>query len=264
MIPSITVDTSSGHPRLKYFHRSGADPDYWDNLWLTEAHRERYARAESGALPWFLRGPVKRHLKPGGRVLEAGCGQAHFTVAMAARGYRAEGVDFAPQVVERLSSRFPQLRFWVGDVRSLAVASDSYDAVYSPGVCEHFSEGPDAVLGETFRVLRPGGIALISTPVFNPVRATLARLGAFRRPPEAADEFYQYAFSPTEMEAILGRLGFHVLEARCHGALKTLRDHVPLLERVPLGPLGKPFAVALDTSPITRHWGHACVWVARK
>jgi SAM-dependent methyltransferase len=196
-------------------------------------------------------------------VLEAGCGRAHFSVAAGALGYRAEALDYAPEVVERVQKRFPQLPVFAGDVRNLPDTPDgAYDAVYSPGVCEHFEDGPEPILAETRRILKPGGVLLLSTPCFNAFRRAVWRLGGFRRAPEG--EFYQYAFSPREMTEILERTGFEVVEVRLHGALKTLRDHVPGLARIKLGPLEKPLAVLLDVLPVTSRWGHACVWVARK
>lgn len=264
---TIILDHSSGTARLKYYHSddqpAGDDPLFWDRLWKQQAAREhRYQRAQRGVIPWFLRRPVRRWVKPGGRVLEAGCGQAHFTIGMQALGYRAEGVDFAPEVIARLRERFPELSVGVGDVRRLDVPSDTYDAVYSPGVCEHFEEGPEDVLRETYRILKPGGVALVSTPAFNDFRRALARVGYFRG--GRRGNFYQYAFSVPEMNRILEELGFEVLEARFHGTIQTLREHTPLLGKVPLGVATKPVSVALDVLPITRNWGHACVWVARK
>lgn len=265
---TILVDYSSGMARLKYYHAedrpAGHDPLYWDQLWKREAARERrYERAQRGVIPWFLRRPVQRWVRPGGRVLEAGCGQAHFTIGMQALGYQAEGVDFAPEVVARIRERFPGINVRIGDVRRLDVESNTYDAVYSPGVCEHFEEGPEDVLRETHRILKPGGVALVSTPVFNDFRRALARIGHFRNDGRRGN-FYQYAFSVEEMNRILQGLGFEVLEARFHGTIQTLREHAPLFAKVPLGIATKPISVALDLLPITRRWGHACVWVARK
>lgn len=258
----ITVDRTGPHERLKYFHAGDTDAAYWDALWAAEDRPGAYARELKGHLPLFLRRPVRKHVKPGGRVLEAGCGLAHFTVAMNALGYAAEGVDYAPQAIERVRRRFPGLPLAVADVRRLGVPDETYDAVYSPGVVEHFEAGPEPILRETFRVLKPGGVALVTAPCHNPYRRRLASSGRFDN--ANGGKFYQYAFTPREMTGILRGVGFEVPEVRGFGTLKTLLDHGAAVARLPLGPLTKPAAVALDLLPVTRHWGHSCLWVARR
>lgn len=144
-----------------------------------------------------------------------------------------------------------------------AVPSGSYDAIYSPGVVEHFEEGPQAILKESHRLLRPGGVLLLSTPCLNDFRKRLVRRGAFNRAASRDHLFYQYAFSDEEMRSILASCGFEVLSSSYRGSLKTLRDHTSLA-RIPLGRLGFPLALALDWCPLTRQWGHSCLWVARR
>ena len=47
---------------------------------------------------------------------------------------------------------------------SLPYEDSSISGYLSFGVIEHFIEGPHEALAEAFRVLRPGGIAIITTP----------------------------------------------------------------------------------------------------
>ena len=240
-----------------------ADATYWDRIWDRLDHYTDYERAERGHLPRQLAATFLRWVKPGARVLEAGCGLATFTVATRARGFETDGVDYASKVVQRLQERFPDIAFFEGDVTNLVGVGDgTYDAVYSPGVCEHFEEGPEAVLRESHRILTPAGILVVSIPSFNAFRKTVYRFGAFQRP--KSQPFYQYAFSKEEMTAVLERVGFEVVQTRHYGTLKTLSDHVPLVARAPLGPLRNPLAVTLDSLPAVRDWGHSCIWVGRK
>lgn len=260
---SITVEHNRNGGRLKYWGQS-ATPETWDQLWASTTSSVDYARALDGHLPRQLRQTFLRWVKPGSRVLEAGCGYGHFTVAVNALGYTGVGVDYAPKIIDYVQKRFPHMEFFVGDVRSLSnVADGAFDAVYSPGVCEHFEEGPEDVVREAWRILAPGGFLFVSTPSFNGLRKSFAKFGAFRG--TTGGEFYQYAFTREEMSSVLRNAGFSVVQMQGSGSLKTLRDHVPFFRKVPLGPLATPISGGLDAIPwLQRGLAHSCIWVARK
>jgi SAM-dependent methyltransferase len=245
-------------PRLKYYSRA-ADEAYWTELWSREQDVS-YVREERGHLPHQLRGLVRRWVEPGARLLEAGCGLGRFTVAATALGYRAEGLDWSAETIAALQRRFPSIPWCVGDVRCLDVPGGTFDAVYSPGVCEHFEEGPGAVLDETRRVLRTGGIAIVSTPCFNTwLQRHASRLTGDSSAP--GGQFYQYAFTPEGMARLLRETGFDVLEVRPYAVLETFIRYGGW--RVPAG-LRNVLALPMDYLPIVRQWGSSCLWVARK
>jgi len=244
--------------RLKRYS-AAADVEYWTGRWRSAANVS-YKREQRGHLPHQLRTTFCRWVRIGARTLEAGCGLGHFTVAANALGYRAEGLDWSSPTIERLRSTFRGIAWHVGDVRELPFEDDSFDAIYSPGVCEHFREGPEGVLIETRRVLRPGGIAVVSSPCFN---QWLQKRAATFAADEALDEttFFEYAFSPSGMTAVLERLGFRILQIRPYGALDTLVCYGGW--RVPR-PLKNALALGLDYTPVIRNWGSTCIWVAQK
>ena len=244
--------------RLKHYSRA-ADVQYWDELWGAVAPQEPYSRQLRGHLPHQLRDTFSKWVQPGARVLEAGCGLGHFTVAAHALGYCAEGLDWSEKTIHRLKQLFPHIPWHIGDVRKLEFDDGTFDAVYSPGVCEHFEEGPSRVLAETRRVLRHHGIAVISTPCFN--RWLQARETRFSLPGKPIGEFHEYAFTPNGMTRLLERLGFELLQVRPYGSLATMVYFagwkVPRLA-------GKLLAVAMDYMPVSRDWGSCCMWVARR
>ena len=254
----VEQDRTTGS-RLKRYWQA-ADTDYWTEMWQRSANVS-YERERRGHLPHQLRATFRRWVRPGARTLEAGCGLGHFTVAIDAMGYRAEGLDWSETTIERLRKGFSAIPWHVGDVRRLQFDDGTFDAIYSPGVCEHFIDGPVEVLEETRRVLKPGGVAVISTPCFNQwLQRRTGRL-INRTAPLDESAFYEYAFTVDGMAGALERLGFDVRQTRPYAALDTLMRYGGW--RVPRA-LTNPLAYSMDCLPIVRNWGSTCIWVASK
>lgn len=103
-------------------------------------------------------------LRPGMLVLDAGCGDATFLVALRAAipGLELHGVDFS---ADRLSqSRTAGLHLRRHDLHDALPYEDGFfDAVYAGEVLEHLFD-PDSFLEDLARVLRPNGVLVLSTP----------------------------------------------------------------------------------------------------
>ncbi|MBM9460546.1 class I SAM-dependent methyltransferase [Nocardioides sp. zg-536] len=98
---------------------------------------------------------------PAGRAIDVGCGMGGNTLVLRQLGWRAVGVEYSETGAEIAAARgIPVLR---GDGRRLPVADSSVDLVMSTDAWEHIDDDV-AVAAETFRVLRPGGRALIAVP----------------------------------------------------------------------------------------------------
>lgn len=102
----------------------------------------------------------------GGRVLDAGCGPATMIQELLDRGYEVLGTDIAPHMIEECQKRFagnPRASFAVAPADVLPVAEGSQDAVTAMGLLEYLNDEP-ASLKEFHRVLKPGGIAILTYP----------------------------------------------------------------------------------------------------
>lgn len=112
---------------------------------------------------------IGNYVMAGGRVLDAGCGGGNMVVELVRRGYVVSGLDIASGMVEAtraLTSVLPaeasaRAEVRQGDVESLPFPNASFDAVVASGVFEYLTADALA-LKEMRRVLKPGGIALIS------------------------------------------------------------------------------------------------------
>jgi SAM-dependent methyltransferase len=101
----------------------------------------------------------------GADVLDAGCGVGYGTAFLAEQAGRVVGVDLSEQAIAYARGRYAlaNVEFVVGDVAALPLSDDSFDAVCAFETIEHLPE-PVCFLREVKRVLRPGGVFVVSTP----------------------------------------------------------------------------------------------------
>jgi SAM-dependent methyltransferase len=158
------------------------------------------------------------HLPKHGIILDAGCGAGKWPIHLRRLGYRVIGIDISPQAGKLARADDPQLPISIGDVRRVPLRDGSIDAVLSLGVVEHDERGPLEALRETRRILKPGGLLILSVPFNNLFRRALVnRMQSWvtwrRRRARMRLGFVEYRFSRREMRAFLGQTGFEVLSA---------------------------------------------------
>jgi 2-polyprenyl-3-methyl-5-hydroxy-6-metoxy-1,4-benzoquinol methylase len=101
-------------------------------------------------------------LRPGWTVLDAACGHGYGTARLAERVGLAVGIDLSEEALASLPADLPNLAAVRADVTRLPLAAAAFDAVVSFETIEHVDAGP--YLAEMERVLKPGGLFVLSTP----------------------------------------------------------------------------------------------------
>jgi SAM-dependent methyltransferase len=134
-------------------------------------------------------------------VLDAGCGAGQGTGKLLARGAQVIALDLGPDLVALTRARHgvPAV---VGDLMQLPFPDDHFRYIFSSEVIEHTPQSAQA-LAELYRVLRPGGHLVLSTPNWlwqYPVRLASA-LGL--RPYDGLENFLK----PGQLRGILEALG---------------------------------------------------------
>ena len=103
------------------------------------------------------------------RVLDIGCGEGHFAAALLRAGAEVVAADVAAEPLRRARSRHPTLDMRLVEPEApLPLEDASFDVVWAGETIEHVADTAQW-LSELRRVLRSGGLLLISTPDHGPL-----------------------------------------------------------------------------------------------
>jgi ubiquinone/menaquinone biosynthesis C-methylase UbiE len=108
---------------------------------------------------------VARQVAPGGSVLEVAPGPGYLAIALARRGaHRVVGLDISKTFVEMARAKAQAagvaVEFMHGNASAMPFAADSFEFIVCQAAFKNFCE-PGQALSEMYRVLKPGGKALI-------------------------------------------------------------------------------------------------------
>jgi SAM-dependent methyltransferase len=95
-------------------------------------------------------------------LLDVGCGEGSFLVAMAKRGWHVTGVDFDEAAVHA-ARQAHGLDVHTGTIDTIVARGMTFDVVTASHVIEHVPD-PVEFLAQCVRVLRPGGRVILRTP----------------------------------------------------------------------------------------------------
>jgi 2-polyprenyl-3-methyl-5-hydroxy-6-metoxy-1,4-benzoquinol methylase len=138
----------------EYFENTRPGSPGYPSYRLLAAALEREARAKLGV--------VEALVPPPARLLDHGCGTGVFLEIARRRGYEVFGVDVSAWAIETLTRErgLPAAR---ATLEAGWGEDGSFDVVTSWDVLEH-SPDPVRTLSHIGRVLRPGGVLVLTTP----------------------------------------------------------------------------------------------------
>ncbi len=186
------------------------------------------------------------YLPKGEPLLEAGSGLSAVVVTLRKLGYNVIGLDYAENALHISRGYDPTLPLLSGDVHALPFADNSLGAYLSFGVLEHFEHGMGPALGESFRILRPGGVLVLTIPYPNLVHELVAlRRRLSGRSVLTDEDFYESTYTRAALVGAVTTAGFEVLLAQ------------PTSHAFTLWGLGGPFRAPgyYRTSPLAERVG---------
>jgi SAM-dependent methyltransferase len=184
-------------------------------------------------------------LRPHCRWLDLGCGpggslivSTQFTSALVA------AVDISPIAIARASADAPFARIVCADLRkSLPFTDNSFDVVTILSVLYHvWINSEHDVLAEVQRVLRPGGLAVLTEPAFPLLRREMDQIGMARKRYRLREfaRLCRSAGLDVLFASYFTSFGFPlILAAKAIGGLRALwtpRAAAPAMDMKPLTP----------------------------
>lgn len=209
--------------------------------WKTEDFDQLLASCDvDPLLPYIV-----KYFDKEGAILEAGCGAARYVKYLDDRDYNITGLEYNASTLKNVEQKWPGLKTVTADVQQMPFPDNCFTGMISIGVVEHFKPGPYKPLEDMLRVLKPGGVALITVPCLNHWRRLKGPLcgishfvrtrNIFRKmlgkPPLSENGwngwrgkykwhvwpewggFYEYRFRPREFEGFLRDGGYEIVES---------------------------------------------------
>jgi 2-polyprenyl-3-methyl-5-hydroxy-6-metoxy-1,4-benzoquinol methylase len=144
---------------------------------------------------------------PGGKLLDVGFGSGERLEKMRDLGWTVSGVDFDEKAVAIANAR--GLDVFCGTIPGIWFPAETFDAVIMSHVIEHVP-APIELLKECYRILKPGGKVVLTTP-----NSSCWGHRFFRKywrglePPR-----HLHVFGPSSIEQTLRRAGFGIVRVR--------------------------------------------------
>lgn len=132
-----------------------ANPSLWKRMITFPFTASPYLREQAAY------SVMKLPFTPGGRLLDIGCGVGKFIELMSDMGWKAEGLDTDPVVVQNCKGRGLSVR--EGTLEKQGYPDNYFDAITLKHVVEHVYD-PVCLLKECHRILKPGGKLVLMTP----------------------------------------------------------------------------------------------------
>lgn len=150
--------------------QNSADPDAVLSDY-DEWHRQRKVGGEPEsplAEPWYESVYREIQNRPGGRVLEVGCGRGEFAIWLSQKRpqFRIVALDFSRAAIEiareSAAAKGAAVEFVQGDAEALPFEDEAFDLVISCECMEHVPH-PRQMAREIARVMKPGGRYALTT-----------------------------------------------------------------------------------------------------
>lgn len=201
--------------------------------------------------------------------LDLGCGTGFFLADVRRHARRAVGLDISFDMLALARKELPDTYTAQGDAENLPFRDGVFDVVFCKGSLHHTRDHGRFLEG-CRRVLKPGGILVLSEPCNDNPIIRLARFVLYR----VSSRFHpdDQGFFESQLQEMVRRAGFEVARSRKFGVFAYtfagFPDHLPLLKWIPGNVAITRAMIALDRGlcslPLLRAFGFHVICTARR
>jgi 2-polyprenyl-3-methyl-5-hydroxy-6-metoxy-1,4-benzoquinol methylase len=146
--------------------------------------------------------------KPGGKILDVGCGDGSGLLKLKEAGWETYGVEISDLAAQYARENY-DLNVFTGIVEDAMFDDEFFDAIILSHVVEHLYD-PKSTLNEINRILKNGGMLVLGLPNVNSFEAK-----NFKKYWVGWDlPRHLYHFSPRSIKSLLNKTGFDFIEIK--------------------------------------------------
>ncbi len=223
-----------------YFQQKGTVISWW----YPESEREPLHEHYEEQLRWVL----AQANWQGARVADIGTGKGRFAIACARQGAKVYALDIAPEMLDeagRAAKRAgARVRFVRGDAENLPYPDRFFDIVLCMETIMHVPH-PEQLVREVARIVRPGGLVIMSMTNKYRINALLRLpevLYRRLRPAKSEAPRYMWSYSVPQFRRFLHQAGLDIQTLHGQGLLQA-NARLRLGRKLSVAAFPRPFAL---------------------
>lgn len=157
------------------------------------------------------------------RVLDIGCQGGDLCYQLMQCGHEPYGIDVVEELVAEARSKYPQISFECANCeQKLPFADKHFDVVWAGDVIEHI-RFTGVFVNEVNRVLKVGGLFVLTTPMHNRLKNLIVALYNFEKHFDPDFPHLRF-YTLKSLQAVLRKRGFSIKMIKYFGRIALLAN----------------------------------------